>query len=221
MRKLLLATVAVVAVSAPARAEVKRDILGFQPGMSYQEAIRAATKICKGKIESGSGVSGIGTLPNRPSSPALYVICSPGSREILQEPYAGPPNPEQELLDLRFAPNLSERPLIAVGYWFQTRLLTSDLVRSIFEQFGVPCDLRKSGRDEEPLCYPAHNGDYDWVMVDLLLDPPDQKYTSDVPGLWLYLRKSRYSAGYLALMDTRIAEADKAGYQANNPPPKF
>lgn len=54
MRKFLLAAVAVVAVSvsASAHAEPKRDILGFHPGMSYQEGMSAMAKVCKGKIES-------------------------------------------------------------------------------------------------------------------------------------------------------------------------
>ena len=55
MRKLLLATVAVVAVSASVHAEHKRDILGFHPGMSYQEAMSTTAKVCRGKIESGEG----------------------------------------------------------------------------------------------------------------------------------------------------------------------
>ena len=50
MRKFLLAAVAVVAVAVSAHAEPKRDILGFHPGMSYQEAMSAMAKVC---IRSG------------------------------------------------------------------------------------------------------------------------------------------------------------------------
>jgi len=47
MRKLLRVSAAIVAVSvsASAHAEPKRDILGFHPGMPYQEAMTAMAKI--------------------------------------------------------------------------------------------------------------------------------------------------------------------------------
>jgi hypothetical protein len=58
MRKLLLATVAVVALSASAHAERKRDILGFRLGMSRQEALSAMAKICKDEIDDDALCSG-------------------------------------------------------------------------------------------------------------------------------------------------------------------
>jgi hypothetical protein len=235
MRKqLLLATVAVVAVSTPASAEVKRDILGFHPGMLYREAMSRLEKICKNEIQSGKGRT------------ELYANCSLSS----SEPWPPFETPEEmdraskitskwEILHLGFASNLSEHSLISVQYQFHTSSLNSDLVRSIFDQFGVPCDLRGK------FCYPAQEDGCGGVKMKLPLDPPQQNLSEksvphdlgdmllddSVPfaGLWLTLYKGSSgcqgvadgSFGVLSLADTRIKEADKDGYRAKNPPPKF
>lgn len=117
MRKVLLATVAVVAVSISglAHAERKRDILGFHPGMSYQEARSAMAKICEGEIESGKSLF----LP-----PSFSVRCSLGSRQVLESPYPAPPKliMAPESLELAFAINIPDPPLIEVKYSRRARL---------------------------------------------------------------------------------------------------
>ena len=126
MRKFLLAAVAVVVVSASAHAEPKRDILGFHPGMAYQEAMSAMAKICKGKIKSREG-----TLYFF-NAPSFHVSCSLGERQVLESPYPAPPKSKmaEETLDLFFAINISERPLIQVNYLFHTSATDSDVVQS-------------------------------------------------------------------------------------------
>jgi hypothetical protein len=89
--------------------------------------------------------------------------------------------------------NIPERPLIGVFYNFQTSAVISDVVQSTFEQYGFPCD--ESRRGYKPLCYPAPKDKGDWLVANLLFDPPYQKYKLNAdddaltgpPGLWLRL----------------------------------
>lgn len=149
----------------------------------------------------------------------------------------------EEILELDFAINIPERPLIEVRYNFQTGAVDSDLVQSTFEQYGVPCDKDKTKRINRywDFCYPARNvygknvceNGYCVPMdleteANLLLDPPSTSELDPVmgpPGLWLQLRRPEGPGGTLILIDTRIAKADKkageAAHRANNPPPKF
>jgi len=133
VRKLLLATVAVATVSASAYAEPKRDILGLHPGMSHQEAMSAMAKICKDK-------------PNE-RYPLDGASCSLGERQV-----GGEVVTYSDRLLVEFAVQISQqRPVHLVSYSFRTSAEISDLIKSLFSQYGFPCE----SRPDYETCYPT------------------------------------------------------------------
>jgi hypothetical protein len=210
--KLLLAAIAMVAVSTSAQTERKRDVLGLYPGMSYEEAMSAMAKICKGKTETVESANGAISIAR----------CSLGKR--LENP-AYPL--DEEGLEVEFAVHISKQSTVhVVRYFFQLNVEIFDLVKSLFAQFGFPCESR-SGYET---CYPARLYraspplNKDLLDVSLLLDPPtriEQMPVSGpmVAGLWLSLNMfpSDYR-GILELRDVTLSDAENAARRA---PPKF
>jgi hypothetical protein len=242
MRKLLFATIAAVAVSASAHAERKRDILGFSPGMSYQDAMSAAAKICKSQVESWI-VAGSG----------LHVKCYLAPRQVTEfDRSAARRVMRNEELELDFAHSLPGRPLLAVSYLFYSDAEDAVVVNSVFEQYGFTCDRSRPGH--ESFCYPTKEmkeihylggietyGPTTGYKAELLLDPPanqwwqvDHGISLPIPGLWLTLKKYNgvftgmfnwdqgdASEGRLTLSDDRISKTRQTARQSDVPPPKF
>jgi hypothetical protein len=216
MRKRPLAAIAVVAVLASAHAERKQDILGVRGGMSYQEVMSAMAKICKGKPEALESANGAISLAH----------CSPGKR------LENPTDPlDEDRLDVLFAVHISQRPVDVVRYFFQNNAEISDLVESLFAQFGFPCEPRPGYET----CYPTqlYRGassptGKDFITAFLLLDPPTKieltpSSGNQSPELWpsLNMFPGDYG-GILELRDVKLSDAENAAREAEHrAPPKF
>jgi hypothetical protein len=82
---------------------------------------------------------------------------------------------DEEGLEVEFAAHISQQsPVHVVRYFFQYNAEILDLVKSLFAQFGFPCESRPGYET----CYPAHLYraspplNKDLLSVFLLLDPP-------------------------------------------------
>ena len=220
MRKLLLAAIAAVAVSASAHAERNRDILGLHPGMSYQEAMSAMAKVCQDRPHP--------LVPPESADEAISgVVCSLGERRVLDN---GEYVMDNESLEVSFAVHVPQRTAYLVTDVFATNAETSDFVKSLFAQFGFPCESRPGYET----CYPTRfdrassAGGIDLLSVSLLLDPPTKielMPTSGIRhrGLWLSLGMfTSEHRGVLELRDQELSDAENATREAKRrAPPKF
>jgi hypothetical protein len=159
--------------------------------MSYEEAMSAMAKTCKDKPKE---LSQIGTS-----------TCSLGEFP-------------QDHLMLEFGVH-STQQLYRVRYNFRTAAKVSDVIKSLFAQFGYPCESRPGYET----CYPTGTlskltGTH---LLTLWLDHDLPFENNKCPPYRLFLEFSMYpdrQEGSLILTDTTLPHAE---YDALEAPPKF
>jgi hypothetical protein len=191
MMKRCLATAAIVlrvSTALAAETTLKRDILGFHPGMSYTEAMSVAADVCKGdKVLSGLELPSFGFS-------SIVIHCSAGMREEFFPTNLNLKRNREEALVLTFAADLPEQPLTSVGYRFASSAEDHDLIQAIASQFAIPTVCQKT--DDKSVCF------RDWL--------PSMRVTRLEPQGWSlsFNREPGTLVGVLILSDVQVMEAE-------------